>query len=80
VKIETWDIERVKPCDRDPRRNDEAVDAVATSIQTYGWRQPIVVDKDGAIIVGHTRYKAALRLGLKTVPVRVAARSETTAR
>lgn len=45
------------------------VDAVAKSIQEFGWQQPIVVDKDGVIIVGHTRYKAAQKLGLDKVPV-----------
>ena len=55
-----------------PRINDQAVEAVATSIRAFGFRQPIVVDENDVIIVGHTRYKAALRLGLKTVPVHVA--------
>ena len=55
-----------------PRQNDAAVDAVAASIREFGFRQPIVVDADGVIIVGHTRYKAALKLGLETVPVHVA--------
>jgi ParB-like chromosome segregation protein Spo0J len=73
MNIEQWEIDRVKPYDKNPRRNDKAVDAVAKSISEYGWRQPIVVDKDGVIVVGHTRYKAALKLGLKTVPVHVAA-------
>ena len=45
------------------------MDAVAKSIQEFGWQQPIVVDKDGVIIVGHTRYKAAQKLGLDKVPV-----------
>jgi site-specific DNA-methyltransferase (adenine-specific) len=48
------------------------VDAVATSIKEFGFRQPIVVDEEGVIIVGHTRHKAALKLGLETVPVHVA--------
>jgi ParB-like chromosome segregation protein Spo0J len=73
MKIEMWEIERVKPYDKNPRRNDKAVEVVANSIREFGWRQPIVVDKDGVIVVGHTRYKAALKLGLKTVPVHVAA-------
>jgi ParB-like chromosome segregation protein Spo0J len=73
MKIEEWDIERVKPYPGNPRRNDKAVEAVAKSIQEFGFRQPIVVDKDGVIVVGHTRYKAALLLKLKTVPVHVAA-------
>jgi len=73
VKIEQWDIDRVRPYEKNPRRNDKAVQAVAESIREFGFRQPIVVDSDGVIVVGHTRYKAALKLGLKTVPVHVAA-------
>jgi ParB-like chromosome segregation protein Spo0J len=73
MKIEQWEIDRVKPYDKNPRRNDKAVEAVAKSIREFGFRQPIVVDKDGVIVVGHTRYKAALKLGLATVPVHVAA-------
>jgi len=72
MKIEQWDIERVKPYEKNPRRNDKAVQAVADSIREFGFRQPIVVDDAGVIVVGHTRYKAALKLGLKTVPVHVA--------
>jgi len=73
MKIEMWDIGRVKPYPGNPRRNDKAVEAVARSIKEFGFRQPIVVDAGGVIVVGHTRYKAALKLGLKTVPVHVAA-------
>jgi len=73
MKIDQWDIERVKPYEKNPRRNDKAVQAVADSIREFGFRQPIVVDDAGVIVVGHTRYKAALKLGLKTVPVHVAA-------
>lgn len=73
MKIEQWDIDRVRPYERNPRRNDKAVQAVAESIREFGFRQPIVVDSGGVIVVGHTRYKAALKLGLKTVPVHVAA-------
>ena len=47
------------------RRTPASVAAVATSIKEYGFRQPIVVDEDGVIIAGHTRYKAALKLGLE---------------
>jgi DNA modification methylase len=72
MNIETWPVERVKPYDKNPRRNDAAVDAVANSIREYGFRQPIVVDADGVVIVGHTRLKAALKLGMTEVPVHVA--------
>jgi hypothetical protein len=62
----------IRPYENNPRINDAAVDAVAASIRAFGFRQPIVVDEEGIIIVGHTRYKAALKLGLKEVPVHVA--------
>ncbi|MFM7930163.1 MAG: ParB N-terminal domain-containing protein, partial [Pirellula sp.] len=48
------------------------VDAVASSIKEFGFRQPIVVDTDGVIICGHTRFKAAQKLGLEKVPIHVA--------
>ena len=72
MKIELRPIDAIKPYDRNPRKNDQAVEAVATSIREFGFRQPIVVDKDGVIIVGHTRWKAAKQLGLKRAPVHVA--------
>jgi DNA modification methylase len=65
-------IESIQPYPANPRHNDGAVDAVAASIQSFGFRQPIVVDEQGVIIVGHTRYKAAAKLGLAAVPVHVA--------
>jgi DNA modification methylase len=70
--IEMWPISRPKPYPGNPRLNDDAVPAVAQSIKTFGWRQPIVVDEGETIIVGHTRLKAAHRLGLTDVPVHVA--------
>lgn len=70
--IEEWPLEKVIPYERNARRNDKAVDAVAESIRRYGWQQVIVVDKAGVIIAGHTRLKAAIKLGLRTVPVKVA--------
>ena len=72
MKVEQWKIENVKPYPNNPRINEHAVDAVAASIREFGFRQPIVVDEEGVIVVGNTRYKAALKLGLKTVPVHVA--------
>ena len=65
-------IESIQPYANNPRSNDDAVDAVAASIREFGFRQPIVVDEEGVVVVGHTRYKAALKLGLTTVPVHVA--------
>lgn len=72
MKVELWPIDRLIPYARNPRKNDASVDAVAASIKEYGFRQPIVVDEQRVIIVGHTRYKAAQKLGLTEVPVHVA--------
>ena len=73
AQIEEVPIGDVRPYERNPRRIPEkAVKAVARSIQEFGWQQPIVVDRDNVIIVGHTRYKAAQMLKLETVPVLVA--------
>jgi DNA modification methylase len=72
MHVEMRPITSIRPYENNPRLNDAAVDAVAKSIKEFGFRQPIVVDEEGVIIVGHTRYKAALKLGLETVPVHVA--------
>ena len=72
MQVETWSIGRLIPYDKNPRLNDDAVDVVARSIQEFGFRQPIVVDDEGVIIIGHTRLKAARKLGLTEVPVHVA--------
>ena len=72
MQIELRNINTIKPYDHNPRRNDAAVEAVANSIREFGFRQPIVVDTEGTIIVGHVRYKAALQMGLQKVPVHVA--------
>ena len=62
----------VRPYEKNPRRNDDAVQYVAESIRQFGFKVPIVVDADGVIVAGHTRYKAAKKLGLKTVPCIIA--------
>jgi len=72
LQIEMWPLERVRSYENNPRNNDKAVDAVAASIKEFGFAQPIVVDSDSVIIVGHTRLKAAQKLGLERVPVVVA--------
>ncbi len=72
LTIEMWTIDRVRPYENNPRNNDDAVDAVAASIKEFGFAQPLVVDSDSVIIVGHTRLKAAQKLGLERVPVVVA--------
>ncbi len=72
MNIKMTNIEEIKPYQQNPRINDKAVDAVANSLKEFSWRQPIVVDSDGVIICGHTRWKAAKKLGLAKVPVHVA--------
>lgn len=72
MKVINVPINSIKPYENNPRNNDQGVDAVAKSIKEFNWQQPIVVDKDKVIIVGHTRYKAAKKLGMDKVPVVVA--------
>lgn len=72
MDIKQIPITDVVPYDKNPRNNDDAVESTANSIKEFGWQQPIVVDKNNIIIVGHTRLKAAEKLKLETVPVLVA--------
>lgn len=72
MQITNMKIADIHPYEKNPRFNDDAVEAVAKSIKEFGWRNPIVVDKDFVIVCGHTRYKAAQRLGLAEIPVHVA--------
>lgn len=72
MDIKQIPITDVVPYDKNPRNNDDAVESTANSIKEFGWQQPIVVDKNNIIIVGHTRLKAAKKLKLETVPVLVA--------
>ena len=65
-------LEEVHPYKNNPRKNDNAVDAVAASIRQYGFLVPLVISAEHEIIAGHTRYKAAGRLGLSTVPCVIA--------
>ena len=72
MDVKLVDINDIRPYEGNPRMNDEAVEAVAASLKQFGFRQPIVVDEQMVIIVGHTRWKAAKKLGLAKVPVHVA--------
>lgn len=72
MDIQTKKLAEIKPYERNPRKNDEAVKYVAESIKQFGFKVPIVIDKDGIIVAGHTRYKAAKKLGLTEVPCVVA--------
>lgn len=81
LAVEMRPIDAVKPYSSNPRKAPpKAVDAVARSIERFGWRQPIVVDAAGVVIVGHTRLLAARKLGLAEVPVHVADMPESEAR
>lgn len=71
-KITLMALTDIIPYENNPRNNEEAVEKVANSIKEFGFNQPIVVDKDNVIIVGHTRYLAAQELGLTEAPVIVA--------
>src|SRR5436190_17481174 len=72
MDVEMRPVGSIKPYENNPRDNDAAVDAVAASLRAFGFRQPLVVDEADVIIVGHTRYKAALKLGMTEVPVHIA--------
>lgn len=66
------DIKEIIPYDRNPRNNDKAIESVANSIKEFGFKVPIVIDKDNIIVTGHTRHKAAIKLGIEKVPCIVA--------
>lgn len=65
-------LSEIKPYENNPRNNDNAVSAVVASICEFGFKVPIVIDSEGVIVCGHTRYKAAQEIGLKTVPCVIA--------
>lgn len=72
MKIFEKSIEELIPYVNNPRNNEEAIDFVAASIKEFGFKNPIIIDKDGVIIAGHTRHAAAKRLGLQKVPCIIA--------
>lgn len=65
-------IEEITPYDKNPRKNDNAVEYVKQSSEQFGFKVPIVLDKNNVIVAGHTRYKASVELGIKEVPCIVA--------
>ena len=73
MKIEIVDINTIKPYENNPRKlKDSAIEKVAKSIKEFGFRQPIVVDKEKIIVVGHTRYRSSKKLGLTNLPITIA--------
>ena len=79
MKVENKSIDDLIPYHNNPRKN-QAIDKVASSIKEYGFQQPIVVDKDMVVIVGHTRLLGAKKLGLTEVPIVVADLGEAKAK
>lgn len=72
MKIINLKLSDIKPYEKNPRKNDDAVQYVMKSIEEFGFKVPIVIDKDNVIVAGHTRYKAGKKLKLETVPCIVA--------
>ena len=72
MKVVDKGIETLTEYERNPRKNDAAVDKVAASISEFGFKVPVVIDKDGVIVAGHTRLRAAQKLGIDKVPCVVA--------
>ena len=72
MNVKNIDIKKLKPYEKNPRKNKKAVEAVANSIKEFGFKVPIVIDKENVIVCGHTRFKAAQQLGIETVPCVVA--------
>ena len=72
MKVIVKKISELKEYKNNPRINSNAIEPVAESIKLFGFKQPIVVDKNNVIVCGHTRYKAAIKLGLKSVPCVIA--------
>ena len=79
MQIKSIETNKILPYINNPRKNLN-VDKVASSIKEFGFQQPIVIDKNNTIIVGHTRFEAAKKLGLKEVPVQIADLTETQAK
>ena len=79
MQVKEVDIKKIIPYHNNPRKN-QAVNKVASSISEYGFQQPIVVDKNMVIIVGHTRLLASKKLGLKKVPIAIANLSKSQAK
>lgn len=65
-------VDEIKPYEKNPRHNEEAVKYVANSIKEFGFKNPIIIDKNNVIIAGHTRLKASIYLNLKSVPCIIA--------
>ena len=72
MNIVDLDINELIPYENNPRNNEKAIEKVAASIKEFGFKVPLVIDKDKVIVAGHTRYLASKKLGLSTVPCLIA--------
>ena len=72
MNVKEINIKDIRPYEKNPRKNNSAVAYVAESIKQFGFKVPIIIDKNNVIVAGHTRYKAAKKLGINTVPVIIA--------
>lgn len=72
MKVIDIDINKLIPYEKNPRKNDGAVEPVANSIREFGFKVPLVIDKENNVVCGHTRLKAAKKLGMKIVPCIIA--------
>ena len=72
MNVQNMPIDKIRPYNKNPRKNEKAIPEVAKSLKEFGWQQPLVVDSNMVLIVGHTRYSAAISLGFTEVPVLVA--------
>jgi hypothetical protein len=69
LRVEYWSVERLKPYERNPRKNDKAVDQIRASIREFGFAVPILAKSDGEVIDSHLRLKGAIAEGMREVPV-----------
>ena len=72
MNIIELEIDEIRPYKDNPRVNKDAITVVKNSLSKFGWQQPLVLDKNNEIVVGHTRYYAAIELGMKKIPCLIA--------
>ena len=72
MKIQMISVSDIKPYERNPRKNEKAVDVVAASIKEYGFKQPVILNNENVIVCGHTRVLAAIKLDITEVPCIIA--------
>ena len=69
IEIKNVPVSEIIPYENNPRKNEKAVFAVQKSIEQFGFKVPLVLDKENVVVAGHTRLKAAIEIGMETVPV-----------